>query len=246
MFRETITSADESSEQGSCTEAHALSLLRAAVRRGYRVEATRQGGAVIVRDVATGLSVVPRHRTIILEPVTVAGTVTATMRADLDALARRDGKSPAEWRDGRIRAGLYCIPPAAVRRLVARGLVTASGQCGPVALTLAARLAMLATDHRTTTSKPPGYQYPSDMAYRDALRTGQVVTLSTPGIGAIGLNKPGRRAGRAYYRDSTASCSCRWSWPAEDREDARRRARGHRQEATAAMLAELTGLTAHL
>ena len=242
MFRETITAADGTSEQGSCSEEHALGLLRTAVRRGYTVEATRTGGVVIVRKVATGLSVVPRHRTVALEPVTPVRALTERTRLDLQAIAGRDGKHPARLMRGRICAGLCSIPPAASKVLQARGLVAVHWEGGSpetVTLTLAARLAMLAQEHKTRTSEPAGYQYPSDMAYRDALRTGQRVTLSTPGIGRVGLNKPGRRAGKCYYGDSTAFCTCSWSWPCGDRDDARRKAREHRQEATAVMVAAL-------
>jgi hypothetical protein len=43
VFRSTVTHADGSTGEGTCTEAHALRLLVTAVRRGYTVEATRQG-----------------------------------------------------------------------------------------------------------------------------------------------------------------------------------------------------------
>ena len=102
-------------------------------------------------------------------------------------------------------------------------------------MSLAARLAMLAQDHQTTTSEPAGDRHPSDMEYGRAMITGQAFNLSTAS-GNVGLNKPGRRAGKMYYRDSVAACACRWSYPAEDRDHARRKAHEHRQEVTAAMI----------
>lgn len=232
-FSETVTSADGTVSTGTCSEAHAWSLLQRAVRHGYSVEATRTGGAVIVREIPSGsLTWTPRRKhTVTLEPSAAAGKITDQMRRDLDAIAAR--RSGAWLAAGRINAGFYTVPKAAAARLVQRGLVTVDGTA--VSLSLAARLAMLAQDHRTTTSEPPGYRRPIDMAFRDALRTGGPVQWD----GNVGLNKGGGRGGKAYYRDSTASCTCRWSYPPEDRDDARRRAHLHRQEITAAMVRTL-------
>lgn len=232
-YRETITSTDGSTEEGTCTEEHALSLLRTAVRRGYRTEATRAGGAVIVRDVHSG-EFVPRHRTVTLEPVTATGTLTATVRADLDAIARypRSYLAGEGTNAGRIIAGLiYGIPPATAARLMARGLVAvgeAVSEHGqkrrPVAVSLAARLAMLAQDHHTSTSEPRGYVRPADVR------------------GLEGHIGPWRTGGCTYIRSSVASCPCRWSCPCEDREDARRKAHEHRQQVTAELVTALGGL----
>jgi hypothetical protein len=227
MFRETVTSADGSTSEGSCSEAQASRLLRRVVRLGYRVEATRSGGAVIVRTIPHGGDTwkPARQHTVMLEPVTVAGKITATVRGDLGIVGRwAAGSLAAQFRPetGRIDAGLNSIPPGAAARLIERGLVTVDGTS--VAVSLVARLAMLAQDHRTETREPRGYVRPAELGWE----------------GHAGLNKPGGRSGKMYDRSSVASCSCRgWSYPAEDREDARRRAHGHRQEVTAAMIRDL-------
>ena len=225
MFHETITSTmDNIRAETECGEDYARCLLMSAVRRRYTVEATRQGGAVIVRDIRGGA--VPYQRIVTLEPVTPAGKVTATMRLDLAIIDRRAGKTLAarlEPGTRRIDAGLNSIPPAAAARLISRGLVTVTGTS--VAVSLAARLAMLAQDHRTETREPRGYVRPADI-----------------GLGhlSVGLNKPGGRAGRIYDGSSVASCSCRrWSYPAEDRDHARRRAHEHRQQVTAEFVSAL-------
>jgi len=230
-FRETVTSADGSTEEGTCTEAQASRLLATAVRRGYTVEATRNGGAVIVRTIpGTADHWTPtRRHTVTLEPLAEAGKVTDTMRSDLVIIglwpAGRNLAARLNAGTGRIDAGLNSIPRGAAKRLIERGLVTVTGDA--VTVSLSARLAMLAQDHRTETSEPPGY-YNS--------------------LGADGRPEPGLWTRKRFARhDSTsvASCSCRgWSYPAEDREDARRRAHGHRQEATAAMLRALGSVAA--
>lgn len=237
MFNTVVTLADGTTSNGTCNETEAIRLLTKAVQRGYSVEATRSGGAVIVRMIpaSTDRWTLPRKHTVTFEPVTPVGTVTQVQRRDLVAITRRRAGS---WLvKGRIHAGLYSIPPAAAGRLVQRGLVTINGT--DVSVSLVARLAMLAQDHHTTTSEPAGYRAPIDMAFRDSLVTGRPVTLVNTSVN-VGLNKPGGRAGKCYYRDSLASCSCRrWSYPAEDRDDARRRAHDHRQEMTAAMVRDL-------
>lgn len=225
MFREVITSADGTIAEGTCSEAHALALLRTAVRRGYRAEATRHGGAVVERDVWDG-GFAPRKHTVTLEPLTPAGALTATVRADLDAIAR--ARAPYFAREGanagRIIAGFrYGIPPATSARLAGRGLVTigGSGERPAVSLSLAARLAMLAADHHTSTRKPHGVMY-----LPDEHRAGHPGSM--------------RRGGYPDFT-STASCVCRWWKPADDRDSARRKARGHRQQVTAEFVTALAG-----
>jgi hypothetical protein len=223
MFRETITSADGSTAEGACSEAHAMYTLGRAVRLGYRVEATRHGGAVVVREIpaCTDRWQLPKRHTVTIEPVMQAGRVTDVNRLDLELVSGRGG---SRMQGDRIKAGyLNSIPPGAAGRLIARGLVTVADD-GVVTVSLVARLAMLAQDHHTETREPRGYVRPLDI--------GNTVSA--------GLNKPGGRAGKVYDRSSVASCSCRrWSYPAEDREDARRRAYEHRQEVTAALVRDL-------
>lgn len=220
MFREIITSADGTVTEGTCTEAHAASLLARAVRLGYRVTATRSGGSVIVRDIPSVAGCVPRRRMVTLEPAVPCGTLTATVRRDLAAV---DKARAPYLRDGRICAGFYTVPPTATARLIGRALVTVSdakGERSPVVVSLVARLAMLAADHQTRTSKPRGY-------YRDP--------------GHIG---PWRKGGCMYDRSSAASCSCRgFSAWAEDRDGARRKAREHRESVTAVFIQSLARVT---
>jgi hypothetical protein len=230
-FRETVTSADGTTAEGMCSEAHAATLLQRAVQRGYSVEATRNGGAVIVRTIpgASGHWTPPRRHTVTLEPVTATGKVTETMRSDLVIVgcwpAGRQLAAHLNAKTGRIDAGFNSIPPGATRRLIDRGLVTIAGDV--VTVSLAARLAMLAQDHHTETREPRGYYN----------------SLGADGRPTAGL---WTRKRFAYYdRSSVASCSCQgWSYPAEDRDDARRRAHLHRQEATAAMVRELGSVAA--
>jgi hypothetical protein len=225
MFGTTVIESDGTASNGTCSAAHATSLLQAAVQRGYRVEATRRGGAVITRDVWTG-GTCPGQHAVTLEPVTRVGVLTDQIRRDLGAIGERTGRSPAYLRrDGRIYAGLYAIPPAAARRLLERGLITAAAPGdgrADVAVSLQARLALLAADHRTSTREPRRYVRHGDIGLADL---------------SAGLNKPGRRGGKICDRTSGAWCSCgAWSVPAGDRESARMLARGHREEATAAMV----------
>ena len=209
MFRELITNADGATAEGRSTEEHAMTLLRIATRRGYRIEATRQGGMTITRDVHSG-GFAPRKHTVTLEPAAPSGKITATVRRDLEAIAVRGSL----LENGRIKAGfIYGIPPAASARLIACGLVTVEGTA--VSVSLAARLAMCAQDHRATASKPRGY-------YRDPDHFG-----------------PWRHGSCMYARGSVASCPCRWSRSGGDVDDARRYAREHRQQVTADMVREL-------
>jgi hypothetical protein len=220
-FRMTVINADGTTAEGAYTEADAMCSLRRAVRRGYRVEATRNGGVVITREIpSAGDTWAPaRKHVVTLEPVAVPGKITGTMRHDLDLIAIRGGSLLA---NGRIKAGyFYGIPPAASARLIARGFVTVRGTA--VAVSLSARLAMLAQDHQTTTREQRGYVRPGDI-----------------GLSTCGANGGGR-SGLVYDRSSGVTCACRWSLPTEDRETARRLAHEHRQQATAALVGTLAG-----
>ncbi|MBP2056345.1 hypothetical protein J2Z21_009363 [Streptomyces griseochromogenes] len=216
-------------------------MLRRTLKYGRcTAEATRTGGAIIEREVRDG-GLVAKKRSITLEPVKPVGSITANTRGHLAAIDAEsapylvtEAMPPFQSRVGRISAGVDSIPPAATARLVDRGLVTV----GPpwrstsngylpetratVAVSLAARLAMLAQDHRTYTIAPAGYVKPLDI-----------------GHDFIGRNSP--RGGVTYDRRSPAGCSCRtWSATSVDgRDDARRLAREHRQQMTAEFIASL-------
>ncbi|MEU3137004.1 hypothetical protein ABZ691_30075 [Streptomyces sp. NPDC006854] len=239
MFTKTITHADGDTATEKSSEADALRLLRTAVRRGYRVEATRNGGAIVERDIPDGRSIVPRTRTVTLKPVTPVGTLTATVRECLNDIsvcaAYRIDVAEREFRDrvGRILASFGAAAPAAAARLVARGLVvlgepyesTSNGYLPeartPVRVSLAARLAMHAQDHRTHTIAPAGYLRPA-------------------GAGLVTAGRQAPRGGLVYSRASAAGCTCRtWSATGDGRDDARRLAQGHRQQQTAEFIRTL-------
>lgn len=219
-FIETVTATDGSTTQGSITEAHAYSLLRTALRRGYRTEATRTGGITITRDMATGYPPAPHHRVVVLEPLTPVGPLSPTAREHLMFVAEYAprGRTSMEV-GGRITAGMYSIPPGAATRLRETGLVLTTG--GRPRVSLVAHLALIAQAHVTATRAPAGYVRPADI-----------------GMTFVGRNTPA--GGLTYDRTSCASCSCReFSRPSGSRDEARRHARTHRERVTRAALAAL-------
>lgn len=224
MFRETVTHAGGTSE-GTASEAHALMLLRRAVRRGYAIEATREGGALITwtrRDLGSRLV----HRSITLAPQMPVGKLTDAIVEDLVTV---DELRPAQYIEndfGRrvILAGLVEVGPMATASLRARRLVTTDDQA-PVRLTLTARLGLLANAHRTSTTEPQGWARPADIGL-------QAVTA--------GLNKPGRRAGMIRSSGSAATCTCRELHEfGGDRTEARRLAHIHLHDVAAAFVTAL-------
>lgn len=222
MFRETITHAGGVTE-GTASEAHALTTLRRAVRRGYAIDVTREGGALITwtrREMRGGIA----QRSITFAPQMPVGTLTEAVIRDLTDI---DGLRPVRYTEndhGRriILAGLTEISPMATAALRARKLVTADAY-GKVRLTLTARLGLLAVAHRTTTTEPEGWSRASGS---------RLVTA--------GLNRPGRRAGMVRQSASAASCSCgQFSAFGGDRTEARNLARRHRHDVAAAFVAGL-------
>ncbi|WP_199570566.1 hypothetical protein [Streptomyces murinus] len=224
MFRETITHSHGTSE-GTASESHALLLMRRAARRGYGIEATREGGAVITwtrRQLGTGALV---HRSIRLHPEMPVGKLTDAVVRDLRAI---DDARSAEYvmnDHGRriIRVGLGEISAMATAAIRARRLVTDQG--GRVRLTLTARLGLLAHAHRTVTTEPQGWARPADIGRASV---------------TAGLNRPGRRAGMIRSSASTATCSCGQLHAfGGNRDEARRLAHLHLQDVAAAFV---TGL----
>ncbi|MGW1353045.1 hypothetical protein ACWCQE_27820 [Streptomyces sp. NPDC002409] len=225
MYRETVTHAHGTTE-GTASEQHAVMLLVRAVRRGYAIEATAAGGALITWTrhlFGPGENTVIRaDRSITLEPSTPVGTLSDAVRADLDLI---DGDRHARYDEegGRrvIRGLLWRIPAFTTARLRARGLVVEEGE--RVRLSLTARLGLLAHAHRTRTAAPNGWYRPSAGA----------------SYGSAGLNRPGGRAGMLYDGGSAAVCSCGdLSAFGGDRGEARRLAREHRRAVAAAFVAE--------
>ncbi|MGW7708292.1 hypothetical protein [Streptomyces sp. NPDC054771] len=226
MFRETITHA-HGVTVGTASEQHAVMLLVRAVRRGYDVEATATGGAQITWGRMVfgpgGGVVVRAERSIELEPVTLVGLLSITTRTDLDLIDRDRHARYVEERGRRVLRGLlWCIPATTTARLLARGLVV-EGEDGRVRVSLAARLALLAQDHRTRTTVPDGWHRPH----------------AGDRYGSVGLNRPGRRAGLLRDSTSVAVCTCgELSAHGGDRADARRLATDHRRAVAAAFIAE--------
>lgn len=242
MFTVSVTSTDGTTTSSPSSEQHVLALLRRGVRYSHcTVEATRSGGAVIEQRRHDGTPV-PKKRTIAIEPAAPLGRITPTVRRDLECIdAGRaymvtEAEEAFQSRVGRIAAGFAGVPPAASARLIARGLVVVGAPYAetsngflpetrvPVRVSLAARLALLSQDHRTSTIEPAGYVRPADVGMRHT----------------NGLNKPGRRAGMVYDFTSPASCTCRqWTGTYDGRDSARRAAREHRQAVAAELVASL-------
>ncbi|WP_406501576.1 hypothetical protein OHA04_27540 [Streptomyces sp. NBC_01590] len=225
MYRETIAHAHGTTE-GTASEQHATMLLARAARRGYAIEVTTPGGALITwtRHVfGPGENTVVRaDRSITLEPFTPVGTLSDTVRADLDLIAGDPHARYAEENGRRVIRGLvWRIPAFTTARLRARGLVVEEE--GLVCLSLTAHLGLLAHAHRTRTTTPEGWRRPS---------------AGDP-YGSAGLNRPGGRAGMLYGGGSAAVCSCGGlSAFGGDRSEARRLAREHRRAVAAAFVAE--------
>lgn len=229
MFAETVTSKDRTTSTGTATEQRALALLRRMVKRpGCRIEVTRTGGVRIERDVWDG-DVTPKLRTITLEPSKPLGNLTKTVLEALGNIDAREAylitgaQAAFSRRNGSISAGIFGgSGPALAARLINCGLVTlgrpyeatSNGYMPetrtPVQVSLAARLALFAREHRTRTSKP------------------------------IGIGRGGKRGSALYDGTSAASCTCRdWTGTFDGRMFALDAARQHRQDAAAEFLRTL-------
>ncbi|WP_306358758.1 MULTISPECIES: hypothetical protein [unclassified Nocardia] len=150
-FRVTRTDRDGTeSWTGSATELE-TALRRAIHMTGCTIEAHRDGGATIVRTVPKAAWDVDGI-TLRYKPI-IPANLTEQRSADLRIIARE----PWVRRDGRgLTTPRYEIPPAATARLFARGLVTEDAVTGDVGVSIVARLALLADEHRTRTTQPRG------------------------------------------------------------------------------------------
>jgi hypothetical protein len=141
-FFMTVTSTDGTVTGGACSDADIKRSLATAARRGYRVEVTSQGGANIRREIPG-----KGCHTVIYTPFRkVYGIITNVTREDLRLI---DIRRAAEFQPetGRIKAGyVNSIPPATSSWLRFRGLVAVDGTT--VTVSMSARLAMLARDHK--------------------------------------------------------------------------------------------------
>ncbi|MFJ3249116.1 hypothetical protein [Streptomyces sp. NPDC086782] len=153
MFTEIYTRENEQDSRGTATECLALSLLRRGCNRGYAIEATRDGGAVITWRRTDRIARRKVQCSITLAPHTPVGDLTAQTLQDLTlvdsvkvaryvrSIGHRDG-------DRVIEGGTYVIPPARTDALGAYGLIVADSG-GRLRLTLTAHLARLAQAHAT-------------------------------------------------------------------------------------------------
>ncbi|MFD6935250.1 hypothetical protein ACFWAP_03710 [Streptomyces goshikiensis] len=227
MFRESITHAGGVTE-GTASEAHALTALRRAVRRGYAIEATRDGGALVTwsrRELSGGIA----HRAVQFTPEMPVGALTESVIQDLRLIDDMRGAQYVENDNGRriIRIGFLEIAPMVTARLRARKLVTDEDN---VRITLTARLGLLATAHRTSTTEPGGWSRPADIGRQDW---------------TAGLNRPGRRAGLINSTASHATCTCgQFTAVGGSRDEARALARTHRQAMATEFVTGLDPLTA--
>ncbi|MFF4388567.1 hypothetical protein ACFY0G_17570 [Streptomyces sp. NPDC001552] len=153
MFRETVVHAGGTTE-GTASEAHLLMTLRRAVRRGYGIEATREGGALVTWTRAE-YSGQTAERAVLFAPQKPVAALTEALAQDLHLI---NDMGPAKYEEnaqGRrvIRVGFLEFSPMATAHLRARQMV-ATDQHGTVRLTMTARLSLLAAKHLTTTTEP--------------------------------------------------------------------------------------------
>ncbi|MCC9686897.1 hypothetical protein [Streptomyces sp. MNU103] len=144
MFTERLHHAGGATE-GHASEAHAFQLLRRALRTGYTVTPTPQGGAVVTwtaRRLRDG-QVLEEDRSVTLTPQTPAGRLTGDVVAALVSVDQAAAPLPA-LRDGRpvVRVGVQLIGHGMTSRLYGHRLVVE--ERGRVRLTLVAHLALLA------------------------------------------------------------------------------------------------------
>ncbi|WP_432091429.1 hypothetical protein [Streptomyces sp. NRRL F-5630] len=103
--------------------------------------------ALTGRSTATGPARTLRKVTRLV-PTTAPRTMTARQYEDLTIVHERENaRTAARLRDGRVDAGLQCVPLAATGRLLGRGWLTADPS-GEVWVSYAGRIAMALHEHR--------------------------------------------------------------------------------------------------
>jgi len=132
----------------------ALTTLRSGQRHGGTATVAKNRTVTITRT-SFGLdetgSAVPRETTVTLAPAAKQPRLTPTQYADLQRI--RAASAQTALTDGRIRAGMWSIPPTATKRLLERGLAVISEADGAVVLGVAGLLATAAFEHQTWTSR---------------------------------------------------------------------------------------------
>ncbi|NGO67868.1 hypothetical protein [Streptomyces boncukensis] len=210
MFRESITHPGGTTE-GTASEQHALTTLARALRRGYAIDLTLDGGAAIgwtAHRFGPGETVVSAPRSITFAPELPVGRALTDATCD-DLLLVQSSDATYDPLNRVFTGGIWRIPQAATARLRARGLVVVDER-NRVRPSLTARIGLFARDHRTRTTEPGGWFYPA-------------------GGGA-----------RRYSAASVAICSCGFARHGHDRADARRHITGHRTEVSAEFVRDLT------
>lgn len=159
MFRESITHLGGTTE-GTASERHALTTLSRALRRGYAIDLTRDGGATITwtaRSFGPGETVVSAPRSISFTPeLPVGRALTDATGYDLLLVdSVRDATYDPVNRV--ITGGIWRIPQAATARLRVRGLVVVDDH-NRAGQSLAARIGLFARDHCTRATESDGWQ----------------------------------------------------------------------------------------
>ncbi|KIF02252.1 hypothetical protein PL81_31005 [Streptomyces sp. RSD-27] len=221
-YRAKTTDYDRSAFERTYTALEADALIAAALLDGDEVipDADRSGRLTVIRTITghrSALESEPRtlRRIIRLEPVRAPRRLTPRQYADLSLILARDEQGGGKLVDGRIRAGIASIPPAAVVRLFEHGWLTEESG-GVVTVSYAGRVAMTLHEHQAGT----GY-----------IGTDKWV------VDAFGVG--GWEIGSGLF---VARCSCGYRSPSrfDDRTMAQGASRGHRMKHLRAAF-DLTG-----
>ncbi|MEW2568365.1 hypothetical protein [Streptomyces sp. NPDC047070] len=155
MFHETVTHAGGDT-RGTASESHALMLMRRALNRGYAMEATPEGGAVIRWTRIDLTTRAHADRSILLVPELPVDGLDDSVRALLDLIDLGDATYDCHADRRVITAAGTEIPPGDTARLRARHLVRVDRH-NRVRLTMSARLGLLAHGHRQAGGKTDGF-----------------------------------------------------------------------------------------
>lgn len=216
-YRVTVAPVQGNPATGFYTDDQARSTIARGLRLGCRAEIIKGDGIVMTREPTRRWPGGPAH-TVTLVPIAGGGGVTGPMRRELAAISSEPGACYLP-ESGRIRSSFLTeATRATTRALIARGLVVVDPDTNDVTLSLRARLLMIADRHRTETSQPTGYLYD-----------------------AFGCRRSNKRGTLMRDPSSWARCSCDWFAAGYDRDDARWKARQHREEALTPLLREQFG-----
>ncbi|MFJ5142672.1 hypothetical protein [Streptomyces sp. NPDC088707] len=156
-YRAKITDYDRTVSERAYTALEADALIATALLDEDEVipDADRSGRLTVIRTITghrSALDTEPRtlRRTIRLEPVRAPRRLTPRQYEDLLLILAQDERGGGTLVDGRIRAGIASIPPAAAARLLEHGwLAVEPGDV--VTVSYAGRVAMTLHDHQAAT-----------------------------------------------------------------------------------------------